>query len=219
MWRSVASNALTLFILIALGIVGIVAWGKKTYTEPGPLQVAICVRVDRGASIGQISDTLAQKDAISYGTIFRLGADYTKKSNQLKYGNYLVPAKASMSEIIDILTKGGQSTCGTEINYRIGVTDAQMVVRELDPATKDFTEIAKFDPTAADAGPAPEAYAKAEAMPDVRIRVILAEGVTSWQVDHALEAADFLTGKIASQPEEGSLAPESYEITKGETRA
>ena len=32
-----------------------------------------------------------------------------------------------MAEIVDIVTRGGQSTCGTEIVYRIGVTAATPV--------------------------------------------------------------------------------------------
>ncbi len=78
------------------------------------------------------------------------------------------------------------------MNYRIGVTDTQMVVRELDPATENFIEVAKFDP--GNGRRRPPAYSEAEKLPDVRFRVTLAEGVTSWQVVDALKRADFLTG-------------------------
>jgi UPF0755 protein len=48
--------------------------------------------------------------------------------------------------------------------------------------------------------------------------VSLAEGVTSWQVVEALKLADFLEGEVAEVPAEGTLAPESYEVTRGTAR-
>ena len=42
-------------------------------------------------------------------------------------------AGASMQEIVDSVTRGGASTCGTEIVYRVGVTSIEARVRELDP--------------------------------------------------------------------------------------
>lgn len=216
MWRSVASNALTFFIVILIVIVGVVGWGERSYTGPGPLKTAICVRVDKGATVSGLSRELAQKGAIRSGMVFRLGAEYSGKAQDLRYGSYLIKPASSMQDILGVLTKGGQSTCGTEVNYRIGVTDEEMVVRQLDPATENLAEIAKFDPVK---DPAPEAFTKAESEPDTRYRVILAEGATSWQLTNALAHAGFLSGKLAKQPDEGSVAPGSYEVTKGEMRA
>ena len=216
MWRSVASNALTAFIVVLAGLAGLVAWGQHEFTRPGPLTTAVCVRVDKGATMASVSKALVAQGAISSGTIFRLGAQYTNRDTGLKFGNYLVTPAASMTAIIDLLSKSGQSTCGTDVNYQIGVNGVQMVVRTMEPATQTFTEVAKFDP-ATEAAPA--AYDDAMKLPDVRERVTLAEGVTSWQVVDALKKVTFLSGDVAKVPDEGSLAPESYEIAKGETRA
>ena len=73
----------------------------------------------------------------------------------------------------------------------------------------------KFDP-AAEALPAE--YLAAAEKPDLRYRVTLAEGVTSWQVVEALKAADFLTGEVAQTPAEGSLAPDTYLLERGADR-
>lgn len=215
MWRSLASNALTLFIVVLAAIAGLVAWGEKTYTGPGPLAQAVCVRVDKGASVASISKVLLTQGAISNGIVFRLGAQYSGQPEGLKFGSYLVRPGTSMADIFATLTKGGQSSCGTEVNFRVGVTDAQIVVRTLDPATEAFVEVAKFD---AGSLPVPQAYLDAGKVPDTRYRVTLAEGVTSWQVVDSLKKADFLTGDVAKVPEEGSLAPESYDVTRGEPR-
>lgn len=53
---------------------------------------------------------------------------------------------------------------------------------------------------------------------DTRYRVAVAEGVTSWQVVNALGAVDALDGEVAAVPPEGSLAPNSYEFSVGDTR-
>lgn len=120
-----------------------------------------------------------------------------------------------MEAIVETVTQGGQSTCGTEIVYRIGVTGNTVVVREMDAAGKGFVEVAKFDP-AKDA--APESFAALKEDADVRRRVLVAEGVTSWQVVEGLGAVDVMTGKIEAVPAEGALAPDSYDVEKGADR-
>ena len=215
MWRSVASNALTLFVVLLAVAAGVLAWGRKEFTGPGPLADAVCIKVERGASLAQISRVLETRGAVTDARIFRIGADYADRSDDLKFGSYLVPPGASMSQVLEIVTAGGQSTCGREANFRIGVTGADIVLRELDPATDSYVEVVKFDVTQ----PAPAAYVDAAGEDDLRWRVTLAEGVTSWQVVDSLRRADFLTGEIAAVPAEGTLAPDSYEVTRGADRA
>jgi UPF0755 protein len=216
MWRSIASNALTLFILLLVVAAGVLAWGREQYRGPGPLADAICFRVEKGASLSAVSRALEEQGAISDARIFRIGADYSDKAKGLKFGSYLVPPKASMGEVLAVLTAGGQSTCGREVNFRIGIASADVILRQLDPASNRYVEVVKFDP-AVDA--IPQAYIDVAQEPDLRFRVTLAEGVTSWLVVEALKRADFLQGDIAKRPEEGSLAPDSYEVDRGSDRA
>jgi len=144
-----------------------------------------------------------------------MGADYTDKAPQLKAGSFLVREGASMEQIIDDITSSGASTCGSEIEYRIGVTRVQTRVRELNPATLDFVEIASFQ--AGDEA-APAEYAEKRQDADTRYRVSVAEGVTSWQVVEALKGIDVLTGDVTEIPAEGVLAPDSYDLTPGGDR-
>lgn len=216
MWRSVASNALTLFVVVLVVAAGLLAWGRQEYTGPGPLTDAVCFKVERGASLSSVSRSLETQGVVSDARIFRIGAEYSDRAAQLKFGSYLVPPGAPMAEVMAILTAGGQSTCGREVNFRIGVAGAEVVLRELDPATDAYVEVVKFDPSA---GAAPQDYVAASADPDIRWRVTLAEGVTSWRVVESLKAADFLAGDIAAVPAEGTLAPESYEVVRGSERA
>ncbi|NTT86363.1 endolytic transglycosylase MltG [Tabrizicola fusiformis] len=216
MWRAIASNALTLFIVGLIVLAGILAWGRQQYSGPGPLAEAICFKVEKGASLSQVSRALAEQGAVSDARIFRIGADYSEKAGSLKFGSYLIAPGSSMAQVLDSLTVGGQSTCGREVNFRIGVAAADVVLRELDPATNRYVEVVKFAP-ATEA--APTEYLDAAQAPDLRWRITLAEGVTSWQVVDALKRADFLTGEVKAVPAEGTLAPDSYEVEKGSDRA
>ena len=193
MWRHLASNTLTFLIVALFLAAGLVGWGTSQYSARGPLTEAICLQVPSGTNMRRVSQTLDRQGAISSPEIFRIGADYAGKSGQLKAGSFLVPEGASMSEIVDIVTRGGANTCGTVVVYRIGVTRTLAEVRELDPATNDYVEVVQFDP-AVDAAPAE--YEAVKADPDTRYQVTLAEGVTSWQIATALSGLDVLDGKF-----------------------
>lgn len=215
MWRSIASNFLTLMIAVLVVLAGVIGWGRAEYSAEGPLSEAICLRVESGSNIRRVSETLADEGAVSSPAIFRIGAQYSDRAEALKAGSYLVRPGDSMEDIVAAITGSGQSTCGTEIVYRIGVNSQQMQVRELDAASGRYVEQVAFDPVADDA---PEPYADIRAAADTRYRVSVAEGATSWQVVEALKAADFLIGEVPDLPEEGALAPDSYEVRSGTSR-
>ncbi|MEP5154689.1 endolytic transglycosylase MltG [Planktotalea sp.] len=216
MWRHIASNAVTFLIVALFLLAGVILWGQGQYRNAGPLEQAICLKVDSGSTMSRVSNDLAEQGAVSSPSIFRIGVDYEEKTGDLKAGSFLVPEGASMEEIASIITRGGASTCGTEVVYRIGVTRATVLVRQLDPATNRFAEIARFNP-AEDAAPAE--YDRVRSESDTRYRIALAEGVTSWQVIEELKSVDVLEGEVADVPSEGSLAPDSYEVRIGDTRS
>ncbi|MGZ9812500.1 endolytic transglycosylase MltG [Pseudoroseicyclus sp. H15] len=217
MWKGIASNALTLFIVVLFLLGGIISWGANEYRTEGPLETAICLRVPSGSNMRRVSDDLAQQGAISSAAIYRIGADYSDKASDLKAGAFLVPAGASMEQILDIVTRGGQSTCGTEIVYRVGLTGLLAEVRELDPETSRFEEVAEWDPAAQ--AEAPEEYTRIREAADTRYRVVLPEGLTSWQVVQGLNAVEVLSEPVEDIPPEGMLAPDSYEIVPGDSVA
>ena len=214
MWRAIASNALTLGIVVLVAVAGALGWAQRQYAGPGPLEASICYRVEPGSNMARVSRDLLAEGAITSGAIFRVGADYENKTGLLKAGSFLIPQGASMAEVVDIVTRGGASSCGTEVIFRVGVTTAQVQVRELDPATARYVEVVAFPP----GDEVPSQYAAIRDRPDTRFRVTLAEGTTVWQVVDSLKAADFLEGEVAAMPSEGMLAPDSYEVQPGSQR-
>ncbi|MGB0439210.1 MAG: branched-chain alpha-keto acid dehydrogenase subunit E2, partial [Paracoccaceae bacterium] len=201
MWRSVASNALTILLVLGFVAGGGLMVTRSQYSAAGPLAQAICLKVDRGSNMRRVSQDLENRGAVSSGMLFRVGADYAEKTGALKAGSFLVPAGASMEQILDIVTQGGRSTCGTEVVYRVGITRAAVQVRALDPATGRYRQQLSFDPSA-DAVPAE--YANLRDDTGTRFRIALAEGVTSWQIVEELRQVDVLTGDVADVPPEGS---------------
>lgn len=216
MWRNLASNFLTILIVALVAVAVAIGWGQRQYVATGPLEEAICIEVPRGGSMSRVADNLYERGAISNATIYRLGADYADKSDDLKAGSFLIQPGASMEEIVAEITGDGRSTCGTQIVYIIGVGGQEARVRELDPETQEFEVTAEFDPAE---GEFPDVYLAAKEEVGTEFLVTIVEGVTSWQVVEGLKASDLFTGEIAEVPAEGSLAPDGYEIRPGADRA
>lgn len=216
MWRNLASNFLTILIVALVAVAVAIGWGQRQYVATGPLEEAICIEVPRGGSMSRVADNLYERGAISNATIYRLGADYADKSDDLKAGSFLIQPGASMEEIVAEITGDGRSTCGTQIVYIIGVGGQEARVRELDPETQEFEVTAEFDPAE---GEFPDVYLAAKEEVGTEFLVTVVEGVTSWQVVEGLKASDLFTGEIAEVPAEGSLAPDGYEIRPGADRA
>ncbi|MCG6111006.1 MAG: endolytic transglycosylase MltG [Paracoccus sp.] len=215
MWRNIASNFLTLAIVLLIGAAAAVAWAKREFSGPGPSAVAQCVQIAPGASLNAVSNQLAAQGAISNAYIFRAGADYMDKARDLKFGSFLMPPRASMEQIVETVTAGGPSTCGTEVVVRVGVRENTVLLRDTNPETGAYEEVARWNPAV---GERPAPIVAAQEQPGARLSLVMAEGVTSWQVVEALKAADFLTGEVAQIPAEGSLAPDTYLLERGADR-
>lgn len=214
MLRSLASNTLTVLILgfFLVGALGI--WGKSQFVTDGPLQNAICFKVDSGSTMRTVAYNLVNDKAISSDFIFRISMESSGLSRQIKAGSFLVPKNASMAEISKRITESGVSNCGNEIIYRVGVTSLKIEVRDTDPATGKMAKVAEFffDDFAN------EKLNGFVSQHSTRFRVTLAEGVSSWKVSKALSDIRFLKGNLENIPDEGSIAPESYDFTSGATR-
>jgi UPF0755 protein len=215
MWKSIASNFLTVFIVILFAVGGVIGWGQSQYSGQGPLEQAVFFEVPRGASLRSVSEKLEAQGAVTSAAIFRIGSEYAGKAGDLKFGNYEIPAGSSMAEIIDIVTAGGPSTFRFVATYLIRNSGAELRFRERTPGTGEEVVLAQFK-----AGePLPAAYTDAVgAEVPIVYRVSIAEGLTSWQIVEGLKGADFLEGEIEELPAEGSLAPDTYEVRRGGDR-
>jgi UPF0755 protein len=215
MWKTFASNALTLIIVLLFAVGGLVGWGQAQYSNEGPLEQAAFFEVPRGASMRAVSDKLEAQGVISNASIFRIGTDYAGMASKLKFGNYEIPAGASMVEVVEIITAGGPSTFRYVVNYIIRNNGAETRFRERIPGTGEIKVLAEFKP----GDPVPDAYREAVAAETpIVYRVSIAEGLSSWQIVNGLNGSEFLTGEVPETPAEGSLAPDTYEVKRGAKR-
>ena len=215
MWRSAASNIISLLVAVLLLAGGIGITAKSLYSSGGPLETAICVRIPVGSSFSVISEELEKKGALQSAWFFRVGVRYQDKDTELKAGSFLIPAFSTMEEISNIITKGGANTCGTEIIYGVGVVSTTIRVRELNPKTSKLEEkfVFKSDQKK------PPAFSSFVSDKSTRRRIVIAEGATSWRIVQALNEITYLAGDIKEIPQEGSLAPNSYEFGEKDARS
>lgn len=214
MWRNIASNAFSLIIVGLFAVGGLIAWAQSAYRAEGPAEAAACVQVAGGSNFRTVSEQLAEREIIrpERAWIFRTGVEYSGKSSDLKAGSFRIPAGSSMSQIVDLLTGSGQSTCGTEIVMRVSLSAVSFDVRELDPETNRYVSLGTF--SAGDES-VPAAYTAARDDVSTRYRLVVAEGITNVQIERALEEATLFEGDVTAMPGEGYLAPGSYEFTPG----
>ncbi|KLN60212.1 aminodeoxychorismate lyase [Kiloniella spongiae] len=96
-------------LVLALGIMGlsiVLYMGQQEFLAPGPLKKDLTIVIPKGSGLERISNILKDEGVIREPLIFQLGARYTKKARNLKAGEFLVPAAASMLDIIEILENG-----------------------------------------------------------------------------------------------------------------
>ena len=216
MWKHIAANGLSFLIVAFIAFAGAIGWGQREFTTEGPLEQAIFFEVERGASLRAVSEDLAENGAISSAMIFRLGADYTGQAGELRFGNYEIPAGASMVDILEIVTSGGASTFRYTATFVLrNQGTGEIRLRERVPGTGEIVELATF----AYEEEVPEVYRELTGS-DARVvyRVSVPEGLTSWQIVEGLNQAEFLSGEVPELPDEGTLAPDTYEVTRGADR-
>lgn len=216
MWKHIAANAFSLLIVLAIALAGAIAWGQNQWREDGPLETGIFFEVPRGASLSAVSEALEGAGAIENAMLFRLGTEYSDRAGDLRFGNYEIPAGASMETVLDIVTAGGPSSFRYAAQYVLRIQGTgELRLRERLPGTGEIVELARFSYEDG----VPEVYADLVARDQITVySVSIPEGLTSWQIREGLLRADFLTGEVADVPAEGSLAPDTYEVRRGDDR-
>jgi UPF0755 protein len=215
-WKHVAANALTVGIVVAACLAGVVQLGRSMWAEPGPLDAATFFEIERGASLTRVADALEEAGIVASAPVFRIGTSYADRDGDLKFGTYEIPAGATMPEVLDIITEGGPSVFPYTVTYLLRSIGPEYRVRERVPGQAEAVEVATFAP----GEPVPEAYAAlVERGVPITWRVAVAPGLTSWEVVEGLKGADFLSGEIPELPAEGMLGPDTFEVARGADRA
>jgi UPF0755 protein len=125
--RHFAANFVNFLIVVFLVIASAVYWAKNQYQNAGPLKSDINFEVKKGDRFRNVSADLAKQGIISNSLIFNVWARYAKQDENLKFGNYLISSKSSMSEVLALITSG--KAINEQITFPEGFTSYQIVER------------------------------------------------------------------------------------------
>lgn len=212
MARHIAANFVNLLIVLLIAAGGLFFWAKAEFANPGPLEQSIFVEVPRGGTVSRLAAELEEQDAVSHGMIMRVAANYNGQAEKLKFGNYEIPAGASMAQILDIVTKSGRSVYKYRFTYNISIKTASLRLEERKADGSGYDRL--FSQSVDEPLPA-EYTTLVDAKTPINYRITAAEGATSWQIVEMLNKADFLGGTVEDIPPEGMLAPDTYEVRRG----
>ena len=127
----VIGNAiLSLMILLAVLIGGLLYVGNQQFDAPGPLPQDKIVIIPHGSGIRDIADVLNREGVIDRPWIFVGGVLVLKAREDLKAGEYQFRAHASLRDVVATIVDG--KVVAHQISIPEGVTSEQIVARLLD---------------------------------------------------------------------------------------
>jgi UPF0755 protein len=103
------SRFLIALVLIAIVVAGAFEWESANFAAPGPAAPRgneTVVLIASGIGLQGISDTLADAHVVNTGELFQLGVRLRRATAKLKAGEYAIPSRASMLDIMGILIAG-----------------------------------------------------------------------------------------------------------------
>lgn len=216
MWKHVAANGISFLIVALVAAAAALGWGQRQWQGEGPLAQAAFFEVEQGDTLSRVSERLEAAGAIRSAAVFRVGVRAADRAGDLRFGNYEIPAGATMAEVLEIVTAGGPSSFRYRATYVLRNSGTgQLRLTERDPGTGEVEEIARF---AYEEGVPLEYASLVDAGTPMLYRLVIPEGLTSWQVVQGLLAADFLEGEIVDIPPEGMLAPTTIDVNRGDSR-
>jgi UPF0755 protein len=118
---------LTLVVVGVIGTGGAIFFGKLQFDREGALDQARTVTIERGTDLAGIADLLQRAGTISSKWVFVAGVWFSGEQGNLKAGEYLVPAHASMRQIMESMVAGRGILYSISIPE--GLTSKQIVDR------------------------------------------------------------------------------------------
>ena len=127
-------------VLLTIAAFVAVWFGKQTFEGDGPLQTADTILVRPNSSVSEIADQLERNGMITDARIFRLGLRAHGKDGELKAGEYQIDARASMSDIMDIMVEGRSILHSMTIPEGLTVVQAFRRIEETEELSGEMPE-------------------------------------------------------------------------------
>jgi len=97
-----------LLSLLVLGIIvagGVIFYGVSQFNKAGPNATETPFLVEKGSGVGTIATRLEEQGLIDNALLFRGAFQLTRRDATILPGQYVVPAHASMSDIVTLITE------------------------------------------------------------------------------------------------------------------
>ncbi|MFQ5467484.1 MAG: endolytic transglycosylase MltG [Kiloniellaceae bacterium] len=128
--------AALLFIAAGLGFYAI-----DRFDGPGPLTADTVVYIPAGTTMGDIARNLERDGVIEDSLVFRLGVRVMRVSRDLKAGEYMFPAAATMRDVVDILLQGKTVVRRLTLPEGIASAEAIALVRNAEGLVGEVAEV------------------------------------------------------------------------------
>lgn len=102
----ITNGLLTLVVLGLLVLGGSVLFMAQQFYTPGPAAQETTFVVEKGSSLSTVAERLENQGLIGNRWIFQMGGWAMRKQRDIKAGEFILPAKASMSAVLKELTEG-----------------------------------------------------------------------------------------------------------------
>lgn len=99
-------TVVTLAVMATLGLGIGYKWLEMQFEAPGPLAQEHVLIIEPGSGVSSIAARLQDEGLLSDPIIFRLGVRLADRGRSLQAGEFIIPAKASARQIMEILSSG-----------------------------------------------------------------------------------------------------------------
>lgn len=102
----ITNGLLTLAVLGLLVLGGGVLFMAQQFYTPGPAAQEATFVVEKGSSLSTVAERLENQGLIGNRWIFQMGGWAMRKQRDIKAGEFILPAKASMASVLKEITEG-----------------------------------------------------------------------------------------------------------------
>lgn len=187
-------GALLVLCLMLFAVVGGVAIkAHRMYEGTGPLLAPTTVTIPKGSSLISIAKQLEEQGIIYNKYLFRIGAELSKKTTNLKAGIYDFPVQVSSKQALDLLILGGR-----EENFKIVIPEGLTIAQIFDTLSNDDRLKGELPPVGS-------------AVPGAVIEI-------NNEAKEKKPNDETNLSDVFIMPDEGYLLPETYFFSEGDSK-
>ncbi len=146
---------IAILAVLAVLVAGAFAWERFNFTAPGPAAAKgeeSVVLIAPHVGLRAIAQQLGQEDVVANPLLFQLGVRLRGKTSALKAGEFAIPSRASMADIMDILV------AGKSIQHKLTAAEGLTSQMIFDIVKTDPVLVGEAGAVPAEGGLLPETY-------------------------------------------------------------